>query len=340
MNSRTKVRAAAVISLLGLGCATQANADTSAGSLAFLLDNDIFTGSDKHYTNGFGLTWVSPDVETYDEDRFISKWARFWSFLPFVSDEGYTTYASWSLAQEMYTPDNIQDPNPPETDQPYAGVLYIDSTLYARNERWMHAWELKLGVVGPASQAASVQRDVHRWIGADQPQGWHTQLPSEPVVNIGYTVAHLAAQGKANTSAQWRIVPMATVGVGNYFTGVGAGVYGEFGWNLVDSLGATALRSGLNAASTVGVGPVQGWSVAFFAGVAGYGVAHYLPLDGTVFRHSRSVDSEPAVGMASLGCTVRHGTFTLNLATSYFTDTFKEQRRGSSFGTVSMSWNL
>ena len=57
-----------------------------------------------------------------------------------------------------------------------------------------------------------------------------------------------------------------------------------------------ALRSGLNAASTVGVGPVNGWSVAFYGGFGGYGVAHYLPLDGTVFHDSRSVDSEPFIG--------------------------------------------
>ena len=25
--------------------------------------------------------------------------------------------------------------------------------------------------------------------------GWDTQLPNEPVINVGYTVAHLAAAG-------------------------------------------------------------------------------------------------------------------------------------------------
>ena len=53
----------------------------------------------------------------------------------------------------MNTPDDITNPNPPEDDQPYAGVLYVDSLLYAKKERWTHVWELKLGVVGPASQA-------------------------------------------------------------------------------------------------------------------------------------------------------------------------------------------
>jgi hypothetical protein len=113
---------------------------------------------------------------------------------------------------------------------------------------------------------------------------------------------------------------------------------GEVGWNLVPAFGATALRTGLNAASTVGVGPVRGWSVAFFGGLGGYGIAHYLPLDGTVFKDSRSVDSEPFVGFSSIGASVRHGRFALGLAGSFHTDTFETERNSAEYGTLSLSW--
>ena len=190
----------------------------------------------------------------------------------------------------------------PWTTSPTPACLYVDSLLYARKERWTHVWELKLGVVGPASQADNVQKDFHDLIGGDEPMGWDTQLPNEPVINIGYTVAHLAAAGHAGGSAQWRVVPVGTVGVGNVLhrrrssasTEKSAGI----SWTpWVEP----ALRTGFNAASTVGVGPVKGWSVSFFGGLGGYGVAHYLPLDGTVFHDSRSVDSEPFIGTGSLG---------------------------------------
>jgi len=339
-----KVGCVALLWFGAVGCVMQANAASDAapgkGALTFTVDNDVFTGSDNNYTNGLGVTWVSADLNSYDDDRFASKWGRFWSFLPFVGDDGYTTYASWTLAQEMNTPDDIENPNPPTDDQPYSGILYVDSLLYAKKERWAHVWELKLGVVGPASQGEGVQKDFHKLIGGQEPMGWRTQLPNEPVINVGYTVAHLAAAGHAGGSAEWRVVPVGTASVGTYFTGVGAGVYGEVGWNLVDALGGTALRSGLNAASTVGVGPVQGWSVSFFGGLGGYGVAHFLPLDGTVFHDSRSVKSEPFVGTGSLGLSVRHGGFAMSLATSFFTDTFKTQRASTDFGTLSVSWDL
>jgi hypothetical protein len=298
----------------------------------------MFTNSDNNYTNGVGLSWASADLDTYGDESFVRKWGRLWGFLPFVLDEGYATYASWSVVQEMYTPDDIEDPNPPEDDQPYAGILYVDSLFYARKDRWQHAWDIKLGVVGPSSQAEDTQKDWHDLIGADDPLGWHTQLPDEPVINLGYTVAHLAAEGHSGGSAEWRIVPVGTAGLGTYFTGAGLGIYGEVGWNLVDAFGGASLRAGFNSASTAGVGPVNGWSVSFFGGLGGFGVVHYLPLDGTVFKDSRSVDSEPFIGMGSCGFSVRHGRFALNYALSFFTDTFKTERKNDQFGTVSLSW--
>jgi hypothetical protein len=313
-------------------------ADGAAAALTLTFENDLVTGSDNNYTNGLGITWVSRELDTYEPDSFVRKWERLWSFLPFVADEGYETYAGWSLAQEMHTPDDIEDPNPPEDDQPYAGILYVDSLLYARKERWTHAWELKLGVVGPASLAENAQKSFHDLIGGDEPMGWDTQLPDEPVVNVTYTIAHLLAQGSAGRSAKWRIVPVGSVGLGTYFTGVGLGTYAEVGWNLPENLGGTALREGLNAASTVGAQPVKGWSLAFFGGLAGYGVAHYLPLDGTVFKDSRSVGSEPFIGQGSLGVSLRHGTFVLALSATFYTQTFETQRENPEFGALSASW--
>jgi lipid A 3-O-deacylase len=75
-----------------------------------------------------------------------------------------------------------------------------------------------------------------------------------------------------------------------------------------------------------------------FGGIGGYGVIHYLPLDGTVFKDSRSVDSEPFIGMASLGFSVRYRRFALSYALTYFTETFETERENPEFGTVSLSW--
>lgn len=329
----------ALASCCAVGCVTQSSG-TYDGAMTITVENDTFTGSDNNYTNGIGATWNSNEINTYADDSFVRRWAKFWSFLPFVADDGNQTYASWSVAQEMHTPDDINDPDPPLDDQPYAGVLYLDNVLYARRDRTTHAWALKVGVVGPASQAEDVQKWFHNVIGSDEPMGWDTQLPNEVLVNVAYSVAHLWKQGDLGKSAEWRLVPVGTAAVGNYFTGVAGGMYGEVGWNLVDAFGMPALRSGLNAASTVGVAPVKGWSVAFFGGFGGYGVAHYLPLDGTVFHDSRSVDTEPFIGTGTVGIAVRRKGFVLSLARTYFTDMFETERKNAEFGTLSLSWHF
>jgi lipid A 3-O-deacylase len=331
-----------LLSFGALDCAAQSaqSAPSAGGAWTVTLENDALTGSDNNYTNGVGVSWVSRAIDTYDPRSPVRRWGESWSLLPFVGKEGYRTYVSWSLAQEMHTPDDITITNPPLDDQPYAGVLYLDNTIYAKGERSTHAWQLRVGVVGPASGAEKVQKRFHDVIGADEPMGWDTQLPNEPIVNVGYTGAYLLAQGDLPQSASWRVVPVANAGLGNYFTGAGVGLYGEVGWNLVDALGGTALRQGFNAASTVGVGPVDRWSVSLSGGIAGYGVAHYLPLDGTVFRDSRSVESKPFIGMATLGITARHRSFVFFVGQTVFTKAFETERERAKFGTLSLSWHL
>jgi hypothetical protein len=335
----------AVVALIAsLWCATGESAAQAAtpyrGAWTLTWENDVPGGSDNNYTNGIGLSWVSPAVDTYDERSFVRRWADAWSFLPFVGNDGYRTYVAWSAAQEMHTAHDITVRNPPADDQPYAGILYVDSVLYARSPRATHAWQLRTGVVGPWSQADHVQKRFHKISGGDEPMGWDTQHPNEPVLNLGYTGAYLLAQGKLSLTASWKIVPVANAGLGNYFTGVGLGVYGEIGWNLIDALGGTALRQGFNVASTVGVGPVDRWSVSLSGGVAGYGVAHYLPLDGTVFRSSRSVDTRPFIGMTTLGVTIRHRGFVVFVGRTDFTRAFETERERVDFGTLSLSWYL
>ena len=78
-------------------CALRDAGERARDALTFTVDNDVFTGSDNNYTNGLGDNVGISRTRTYDDDRFVSKWGRFWSFLPFVGDDGYTTYASGRL---------------------------------------------------------------------------------------------------------------------------------------------------------------------------------------------------------------------------------------------------
>ena len=106
MSIPTKVALAVLLSLGALGSVTPSSA-AHDGALTLTVENDIFTGSDYNCTNGVGILWVSADLDTYGDKSFLNNWGRFCAFPPFVSDDGYTNYTSYtsgSVVQEMHTP--------------------------------------------------------------------------------------------------------------------------------------------------------------------------------------------------------------------------------------------
>lgn len=164
---------------------------TYDGAFTLTLENDVFTNSDNYYTNGTALAWTSNELGVYDDSELPARLGKFWSFLPYIEDDGYENYAVWTIGQQMHTPDDITDSDPPLNDQPYAGVAYLDSALYARRGRWGHVYSFRLGVVGPLSFADKTQIMVHELVDTDKPKGWDTQLPNEILLNFDFTTRYV-----------------------------------------------------------------------------------------------------------------------------------------------------
>jgi lipid A 3-O-deacylase len=116
MSIRTKVALVVMLSLSALGSVTPSSAAHDE-AVTLTIENETFTGSDSNYTNGVGISWVSVDLDIYGGKSFLNNWGRFWAFPPFISDDGYTNYTSWSVVQEMHNPDDINNLNPPKDDQ-------------------------------------------------------------------------------------------------------------------------------------------------------------------------------------------------------------------------------
>lgn len=219
-------------------------------TLALTVENDAFAGnSDNNYANGVGISVQTGRLGGGDDDGFLGDWVDFWSFLPALRDEGCSVYAKWTLGQEMYTPNDIRNPLPQPDDQPWAGILLLDSTLYATTLRLTHAWNLRLGMVGPSAHADDLQTWYHELIGAPEPQGWEHQLPDEFIVSVDYTLGGEWLSRDLRGSASCRLVPLGGLSLGNCFTGASAGMYGEFGWNLAPSVGLLSIRRGMDSLS-------------------------------------------------------------------------------------------
>jgi hypothetical protein len=336
---KRRSRRTAALAALGFCLSSPAVAEETTGAISVLIENDAFTGSDDAYSNGAGLIWTSRDVNALSPDNPARAWARAWSIMPGVKDADAERYVSLTLAQEIHTPEDITLASPPLDDRPYAGMLYLDSVVYRRSSRMTDAWTLRLGVVGPASGADDTQTWFHNVIGADEPRGWHTQLPNEALINVGYTAAFFGPEGAMSDDVQWRVTPIVSADVGTYATVFGGGALFEFGYNLPQSAGAvSSLRSGMNAASVVGwKGDETRLSLTGNVGVAGYAVERFLPLDGTFFRDSRSVGYDPYVTVITVGATLRFANYALNFNVAYSSDNTGGRGDGVEFGTITLS---
>jgi len=338
-DARQKCRPTLAGVLLLIASLCSANgANGHDGAFTFTIENDIVTGSDSDYSNGAAISWVSDNIESYGTESSVRRWSNLWDFLPGRGDTGERSYVGWSLVQQIHTPEDLEASVPPPGESPYAGLLYLDSVIYSMYDDWGQAWSIRAGVVGPASLAEQTQKEVHRRIDSVIPQGWDSQLPNEPLLNVGYTAGYNWRDGVRSDGAAWRVRPLINAELGTYATAFGAGVIAEYGWNLPEAIGVSAIGKGIASAMALGVGPSKQWAFSVFAGAGAYVVAHYLPLDGTVFRDSLSGDHDTVVGQFSAGATLRKGNWAINFNASFISDRSHGLDNGIDYGTITLLW--
>jgi hypothetical protein len=302
--------------------------ETKAGTLSLVLENDLFYNTDRHYTNGVRAAWLSAPGKA-------PEWAlRAARRFPFFPEDG-TVRTSYAIGQNMYTPEDIEIPNPPLDDQPYAGWLYGSIGLIAETGRRLDQLELTLGIVGPASLAEQTQKFVHEITNSPKPRGWDTQLQNEPGVILTYQRSWRRFIEETALGNTFGITPHAGGAIGNVHTYANAGLTLRLGRRLPHDYGPPRIQP-----SVPGSGffvPQQGFGWYLFAGVEGRAVARNIFLDGNTFRDSRSVDKEPLVGDLHFGFALSWSDVRLGYTHVLRTREFKNQGDTSEFGAVSLS---
>ena len=270
------------------------------GAISALFDNDSFSGNDSRYTGGLSFAWTSAATETYGKRNLHRKIVNAFSFLPTVRATGYQNYLQFVVGMEMYTATDIRLADPPLGDHPYAGILYLDSTIMSRNRIANHQLTLRLGFVGPASGASEVQKWLHEIIGSPIPQGWDTQLKNEPIVNLYYQYSRRLIRSASADRGGVDITCNGGAGFGNYYIGANVGVTGRAGYRLPGNYGVTPLMGG--AESMVGLPPPkEKFCVYGFISSQAFGIARWLPTDGNTFVDSRSGDRDNWFASLSAG---------------------------------------
>ena len=315
-------------------------------------ENDLFADTDRFYTNGIKLNWISPelkwfeDLEWIKQDAFLSNTVKeFIKLLPYSGDPERQRQLSFSLGQKMFTPVDLSNPNLIVNDRPYAGWLYGDIAFHSKDQRRLDTFEIQMGLIGEVSLAEEAQDLVHSIRGIDKANGWDNQLDNEIGLALIYDrKQRLIRRTDIIYSFGFDTIVNAGVSVGNVFTHLNAGAEFRFGWNLPTDFGSSLIRpAGNTNAPTDATDPRYqngkgAFSFYFFATSNGRWVLHDIFLDGNTFSSSHSIDKKSLVGEFIVGSSIIFKNVKLSYAQVFRSKEFKGQDSGQSFGSISLSY--
>jgi hypothetical protein len=312
----------------------QTERPSEGGVLTLQFDNDLFGGTDRHFTHGTRFAWMTPPGGAPD---FLSAPAGL--LPPFADSERLR--ASFSIGQNIFTPTDITRDPPDPDDRPYAGWLYAGFGLVAEGDGHLDNLELDLGVVGSYALAEEVQTGWHDLIDITEPEGWDSQLKNEPGVVLYYSRSWQALpryqlfETPLLEDLAVDIVPHASLALGNVFTFGAVGGTIRFGNDLPNDYGPPRIRPSLPGTDFFASDDHFGWYL--FAGVEGRWVLRNIFLDGNSFRDGPSVEKEVVVGDLQIGLAIILGPARLSYTHAFRSQEFEGQDGHSQFGSMSLS---
>lgn len=309
-----------------------AHEEDRRGTWTFVLENDAFAGTDRHYTNGIHLSWLSASDDVPGAARVAASW------LPFLLDPEGKRRIGYNFGQSMFTPSDIEIREAQPDDRPWAGYLYGGIALLSETPRTLETLELDIGVVGPASFAEQAQKTWHELIGVSHPEGWNNQLKNEPTVALIYErkwreeIWQFAVPG---SDFGIDVTPHVGAALGNVFTYASTGLGVRIGEDLPADFGPPRIRPSMPGSGFFELDDRFGWY--FFASAEGRAVARNIFLDGNTFTDSASVDKLPFVADLQIGLAFMMRRARISVAQVYRTREFRTQNAPDRFGVISLS---
>ncbi len=331
------------------------------------LENDMFTGTDRNYTNGVAFTAVSRDLQGALRPECLPQpvdlYTRFigWADPDFWRDSGARSTSQnvvVRFGQSMYTPEDKARTDLIPDDRPYAGLLYLGLAWNRRihpqaaSYEMLDVRELTLGVIGPWSLAERSQNLVHRVRGIERFRGWDNQLRNEPAFQMAMERKYKPyTEGAVHSGWSSDVIGSYALRAGNIETAASTGVELRAGWNIPNDFGSYPIRPGAENRPPSGVAdlrtttpqsaraPKPGAHV--FLNLEAKAVAWDFSLDGNLFGHSHHVNRRPWVAQAALGISSQwlvagHG-MRLAVMRVWRTREFDQQTGPHAFGSIALS---
>lgn len=298
------------------------------GIASIVIENDMFAGSDRDYTNGIRFAWLSSEANVPElADRIANA-------LPLASDGNKRI--SLAAGQNMYTPRFITSPTTVPGDHPYAGWLYGSVGMVSDTGKTLDNVMLTLGVVGPWAFAKQSQTAVHSVIGSPRPEGWHNQLNNEPGVILTYERKWRNLIEYSPFGLGTDLTPHVGMNLGNVNTDASVGATMRLGYDLPADYGPPRIRPSLPGSDFFV--PEKTLGGYLFGTVEGRAVGQNIFLDGNTFNDDGPhVNKRHFIGSLQAGVALTYKALRLSYTQVFMSREYTTQQHAAEFGVLTLS---
>ena len=300
-------------------------------------DNDLLLGLDQGYTNGVRLSYLTssssdPKAASSRLSRAAGKWL---DAVPGIDPENQDQAVSFSLRQLMVTPDEIAREQPSQDDLPYAGILFVSSTVWSWDPDNITGYGAHIGVVGPESGAEASQKWAHKLTGSEEPRGWDYQLGTDVVGGLHGTHAQKVWRSGSKGELEQELAWVGSAMISSFRSQARIGGIWRTGkylpTNFVPDYAGTSSTVGLPAAlNDAGTG----WSVFIGVGLE-YVPYSYLEDNSGQYRFEESA----MLAQVGVGATRQWQNLQMALILRATTGEEQSNKDSFSFGTLSLTWS-
>ncbi len=289
-------------------------------SFGFISDNDVYVSAtqDQYYSNGLTLQY-----------QFLSKTP---------SEKLVKKMYTFQLGHYLYTPYSGNVPNIANQDRPFAGYLFADFgiTKFYKNES---AFKItyQLGILGPSSQAESLQKWYHKMVGMYTPAGWAYQIQDQLGANINLT--YLKNVGYTSNK-QLDFNAFAEAKVGTIFNELTLGFVSRIGFKTLNPIFNSVLFNS-NIGNEKTDNPLK--EVYFFIKPQLSYVAYNATIQGSLFNDNSPLtfDAKPIKASVQLGLKWASKRFNYGYAITYLSKAVANNRvTGHKYGTITMIYKF
>lgn len=302
-------------------------------------ENDVavfsrIPGRDRHYTQGLRFQFIYPEGSMTRASEVLAGWlpAKFGR----CGEKHVHCSSGFSVAQNIYTPQDISQRQLQREERPYAAWLYGGLITQIQGPKWAQTVEVDLGAMGPWARGKEIQSGWHGVIGVDKPMGWKNQTRNEPALAIQYFLDHRLAV--AGTPASWSVDLLTRTGgvAGNVLMYGSVAPVARAGFNMSNDFTRENIELG-------GSGDERRsrFEAYVFAGVEGRGVVLNEMLSGNccVSPASHGVPLEHGIAITQWGFAVRGGPIRFQWRQLRRSREFTGQKEADVYGVLSLAYD-